>query len=138
MKAAIFTGSRHWLDRVTVSRVFDRLNPDVVIEGGANGLDTIAKWEAMERKIKVITMLADWKKNGRAAGPIRNKEMLDKLLALRNNGYQISVQAFPISGGKGTQNMIRLAEKARVKVEIHKSSKQRYKMRAPKWKSLTE
>ena len=48
---------------------------------------------------------ADWAKHGKAAGPIRNAEMLTEFLP----DY---IVAFP--GGKGTADMLRKAEKARV------------------------
>lgn len=50
---------------------------------------------------------ADWKKYGNSAGPIRNQQMLDE-------GKPDLVVAFP--GGKGTANMVKLAEEAGVKV----------------------
>jgi YspA, cpYpsA-related SLOG family len=119
-KAAIFSGSRDWIDRQKVAKVFDQLRPDVVIEGGADGLDTIARWECLERKISVITFHADWNKFKLSAGPIRNKQMLTELLKFKKKGYEISVQAFPIPGGKGTQGMMRMAELYGVPVRVHK------------------
>lgn len=119
-KAAIFSGSQSWIDRAKVAKVFDQLRPDVVIEGGADGLDTIARWECLERKISVITFHADWKRFKLGAGPIRNKQMLQELLKFKKKGYEISVQAFPIQGGKGTQGMIRMAEFYNVPVRVHK------------------
>ena len=50
---------------------------------------------------------ADWNSYGKAAGPIRNKQMLDE-------GKPDVVIAFP--GGTGTANMIMQATKAGVKV----------------------
>ena len=52
---------------------------------------------------------ADWKTHGKAAGPIRNKQMLDE-------GKPDVVVAFP--GGKGTANMVKLAREAGVPVTI--------------------
>jgi hypothetical protein len=120
LKAAIFTGSRHWLDRVAVTKAFDQLRPDVVIEGGADGLDTMARWECLERKITVFTYKAEWDKYGLAAGPTRNKKMLDRLLEYQEKGYEISVHAFPLSGGKGTPGMIKMAENAGVTVHKYR------------------
>lgn len=119
-KAAIFSGSRDWIDRQKVAKVFDQLRPDVVIEGGADGLDTIARWECLERRITVITIHADWNLLGLSAGPIRNKQMLEELLKYKDKGYEISLQAFPLPGGKGTQGMIRLAEGKGITVRVHK------------------
>jgi hypothetical protein len=121
MKAAIFTGSRKWLDRTAVRKAFDQLHPDIVIEGGADGLDTMARWECLERNISVITVKADWKRYKLAAGPIRNKRMLDELLTLKEEGYEISVHAFPLNGGKGTQSMMKMAQKMGIPVRVYRA-----------------
>lgn len=82
----------------------------VVIEGGARGADSIAKGWAITHGIPVEEYPADWIKHGRAAGPIRNKQMLDE-------GKPDYVIAFP--GGVGTANMVALAKRAGVKVLIY-------------------
>jgi hypothetical protein len=128
LKAAIFSGSRNWLDRGKVSKVFDQLCPDVVIEGGANGLDTMARWECLERGIRVITIEAEWNKYGRAAGTIRNKAMLHELLGLKKKGYEISVQAFPLNGGKGTQNMMKMTQLYGIPLRVHKNTLNQHPM----------
>jgi hypothetical protein len=46
-----------------------------VICGGASGVDTLGKDWAVLRGIPVKMFPADWKKHGKAAGPIRNAEM---------------------------------------------------------------
>ena len=53
------------------------LPPDsVIVHGGANGVDTIAKQEAEKLGLTVEPPhLADWKQWGKAAGPIRNEWM---------------------------------------------------------------
>ena len=62
-----------------------------------------AEWQG----IPVKTFEADWDRHGKAAGPIRNKQMLDE-------GKPDLVVAF--EGGKGTANMIAQAEAAGVRV----------------------
>lgn len=49
---------------------------------------------------------ADWERNGRAAGPIRNRQMLD--------GKPDLVIAFP--GGKGTADMVAEAKRRGIAV----------------------
>lgn len=74
---------------------------DTVIHGGARGADEGgAEWGQSENA-KVLEFKADWKKHGKAAGPIRNRKMLEL-------GKPDIVIAFP--GGKGTANMINQAE----------------------------
>jgi len=73
-----------------------------IIEGGATGADHCAKLFAQSRGIPVETYKADWSKDGRAAGPIRNHRMIIE-------GKPDMVLAFP--GGKGTANMVMQAKR---------------------------
>ena len=67
--------------------------------------DRLAGQWGTENGAQVIPVPADWEGNGLAAGPIRNRFMLDQ--------YQPQVViAFP--GGPGTRNMIEQARRARV------------------------
>lgn len=78
-----------------------------IISGGARGADTFAQRLAKGWKIDFEKYPADWEQYGRAAGHIRNQQMLDE-------GKPDLVIAFP--GGRGTANMIERAKKAGVKV----------------------
>jgi hypothetical protein len=51
--------------------------PIAVITGGARGADTFADLSAIELGYESIIVRADWAKYGKAAGPIRNRQMLD-------------------------------------------------------------
>jgi hypothetical protein len=83
-----------------------------IIAGGAKGADTLAQIWAAEFGVNAHFYHADWDTYGRAAGPIRNKQMLDE-------GKPDLVVAFP--GGRGTANMVKQAREAGVKViEIEK------------------
>ena len=55
---------------------------------------------------------ADWSTHGRAAGPIRNQQMVDR-------GADICL-AFPTSSSIGTWDCVRRAKAAGIPVEIHK------------------
>lgn len=100
-------GGRDFSDSAWVFRVLDSLNPDHIIEGGATGADAFAQAWAIHRCKTLSTVQADWKRHGRAAGAIRNQEMIDRF----NPDLVI---AFP--GGKGTADMIRRARKAGIEV----------------------
>ncbi len=85
---------------------------DLIIQGGASGADELARQWAYSRGCKVRAYFADWEAHGKAAGPIRNQEMLD-------DGRPAKVIAF--AGGRGTADMIRRARKAGIEiVEIPK------------------
>lgn len=49
-----------------------------IIEGCAPGADSLAEAWAESKHVPVRHFPADWKKYGKAAGPIRNREMLDQ------------------------------------------------------------
>ncbi len=78
-----------------------------VCHGGAAGADTAAGIWAKDENIPIKVYKANWKKHGKAAGPIRNQQMLDEF-------KPDAVIAF--AGGKGTADMIRRAELNGVKV----------------------
>ena len=50
----------------------------VLIEGGANGVDLLAREWAVVRGIKIEEATPEWNKYGYAAGIIRNKKMVEK------------------------------------------------------------
>jgi hypothetical protein len=78
-----------------------------IIEGAATGADSAAADFAICNFCPVVEYPADWAKHGHAAGPIRNKKMVDE-------GKPDLVIAFP--GGKGTENMVNNSIASGVKV----------------------
>lgn len=93
---------RHALEAVHAKRGITLL-----IEGGATGADQLAREWAKTAGVQVQTCKAEWDKYGKAAGPIRNTEML---LHWKPEG----VIAFP--GGTGTADMVAKAKNAGLKV----------------------
>lgn len=106
----IFCGSRHWSDETTIAWYIDRLPVDtVVLQGGAQGADTIAKRLAEARGLAVENFYAEWDRLGPKAGPVRNRRMLE-------SGVD-AVYAFRLPGhSPGTDDMVRIARAARVPV----------------------
>jgi hypothetical protein len=113
----IVCGDRHWDNFQTVDFVLNDIYKAhgelLVIEGGAKGADAMGLRWAKEAKsagriVDHISVPADWKNYGRAAGPIRNAEMLD----LVTDGGSSMVVAFHlnIDESKGTKNMVGQAE----------------------------
>ena len=80
-----------------------------VITGGASGVDTVALEWARNNDIERIRCPAQWKKFGRAAGPIRNRQMI-----IDHKPDHCIV--FP--GGVGTEDMRHKAFVADVAVTI--------------------
>lgn len=78
-------GSRDWTDRQIVFAVLDGLvtgmgdDPELVlIHGACRGADLIAADWAQAWHHDIEAFSADWDKHGKAAGPIRNQQMLDE------------------------------------------------------------
>lgn len=71
-------GSRDGINPAAVHDFIDKLNPvsTVVVSGGARGVDTYAAERAEERGIKTVVIRPNWKKYGRGAGFLRNKEIV--------------------------------------------------------------
>lgn len=80
-----------------------------IVCGMAKGVDMLGYRYAKDHRIPVKEFPADWNTHGRAAGPIRNKEMAlyaDALIALWDGV------------SKGTKNMIDLATKQGLRVYV--------------------
>lgn len=77
----------------------------VVIEGEASGADTWGRRAAESLGFEVLPFPANWDKYSKAAGPIRNRQMLDE-------GKPDLVLAFhdDIESSKGTKDCIKAAE----------------------------
>lgn len=78
-----------------------------IINGGARGADLLAEDWAISRWCKTTAYPADWARWGNAAGPIRNKQMLDE-------GKPDLIIAFP--GGRGTHDMVSIARARGIEV----------------------
>ncbi len=121
-------GDRNWTDYNKVRATLDKLakehsiyyNPDdnwlpsdlTIIHGGARGADDMAgQWAIVNWVGHLEVFPANWEKHGRAAGPIRNQQMLD-------DGQPDLVVAFhpDLSKSKGTADMVKRAKKAGVPV----------------------
>lgn len=116
----LICGSRGWHDAFPIDVILagcDVLSDGqgeklVVIHGDAPGADRLAKSLAKGWRAEIIDEPADWDTYGRAAGPIRNKKMLD------DHNPDV-VFAFRSSGkSSGTDNMVEQAEKRGVKAYV--------------------
>ena len=109
----LFCGDRNWTDRDKIAAAFDRLQPSLVIEGEARGADTLAREEAERRGIPVLSFPANWKQYGRAAGPIRNRQMLSEGRPEYVCGFHSSIEA-----SSGTRDMLNQARRLGVPWEL--------------------
>jgi hypothetical protein len=81
-------------------KIWDRVGGVELHHGGANGTDKYmgGVMRRHQPEAKIVVHLPDWDRQGKAAGPIRNRQMLAQADVLI---------AFP--GGKGTDDCIRAA-----------------------------
>ena len=98
MKIAV-VGSRN----ITVSNLEDYISEaSEIVSGGAVGVDTCAAEYAQRKQIKLTVFQPQYKKYGRAAPIVRNKEIVD---------YTDKIIAFWDGKSKGTLSVIKYAEK---------------------------
>lgn len=103
----IVCGGRNYKKYSNVWTVLSRLpKGTIIVHGAARGADSLAALAATQLGFEDEPHPAQWKAHRKAAGPIRNQEMLE-------TGVQLVI-AFP--GGRGTFDMIERAVKAGIPV----------------------
>lgn len=111
MSTILVCGGRDYADREFAFATLDRIHQEQrvtrVIHGGATGADSLGLAWAHARRVAVDSYPAQWNAHGKAAGPLRNQQMLEQ-------GRPDLVVAFP--GGAGTADMVRRATAAGVRV----------------------
>lgn len=107
----VVTGGRDYRDVDAVEEAFAGLvagGLTAMAHGGATGLDTLAARVAYQAGVSVTVYFADWGTHGRAAGPIRNRYMLEDF-------KPDFLLAFP--GGRGTKNCAKTAREMGIPVK---------------------
>lgn len=109
MRLAVF-GSRTFNDYELLCSLIDKLlskshkvvGPQLIVSGGADGVDTLARRWAIENERGILEFIPLWDKHGKAAGVIRNKRI-----------RQWATHGLAIWDGKspGTADMIKNWEK---------------------------
>ena len=104
-KRILICGDRNYQDWIKVQEYLDTISrTTIIIHGGARGADSLAGNLATSLKMKVIKFPANWDKYGKAAGVLRNQQMLDE-------GHPDLVVYFhkDIENSKGTKDMLKRA-----------------------------
>jgi hypothetical protein len=100
----VVTGGRDNTDIRAIWATLDEIHAlhpiTMLVWGGARGADTIASRWADARKVNHMLVSAKWNEHGRAAGFIRNREMLEL------SGVDMLI-AF--HGGRGTAHTVKTA-----------------------------
>ena len=109
----IIAGSRtiiNGMEALTAAVELSGFDITEVVSGGAAGIDRLGEQWAHAFRVPVATFPADWQTHGKAAGPIRNKQMAE---------YADALIAIWDGKSHGTANMIQEAKKRGLPVHIH-------------------
>lgn len=103
----LVTGDRNWTDKAFMKRVLLDFDPNttVLVHGNCKGADILAGEVATELGMEVEVYPANWKRYNRAAGPIRNLEML------HTKPHLIMVWHDNLAQSRGTKNCVEAAKK---------------------------
>ena len=87
----------------------------LLLHGGARGADAAIGRAAQQLGWSALVMPAQWQLHGRAAGPIRNRELLEQAVARAvthsSPGSIASVLVVAFPGGAGTASLVREARR---------------------------
>ena len=115
----IVAGSRIITDYVAVERVIDVVADGLaiteIVSGAGRGVDSLGERRAREHDTPVRRFPADWTKHGRAAGPIRNRQMAEYAAGDPEGGALIAIWD---GESRGTQDMIEEAKTRRLMVQV--------------------
>lgn len=106
-------GSRNWNIMGPVMARLEKLPKlSTIVEGGCEGADKLARQAADVLGFDVIEYPANWNGRGKAAGPYRNRKMLDLkpdlVIAFHEN----------LETSKGTADTVREAKRRGIPVEV--------------------
>lgn len=110
-------GGRNWSDESKILTEFSFLTRSyskiTIVHGACRGADLMAEKVARSLNFETKAYPADWDKHGRAAGPIRNSQMLenekiDYVLAFHSN----------IEESKGTKDMLNKVVKKNIPYKL--------------------
>lgn len=114
----LICGGRHFCDYALLESVVGKVAKDYnfseieIVSGHCIGADRLGEAYAKKHNVSLKIFPAEWKKYGKRAGPIRNKQMIDYIAAYENK----IVIAFTSPNTKCTKNTIALAKKANIHV----------------------
>lgn len=109
-----FVGSRRWERADLIAEWMEAMqskhgNDLVIVSGGADGADKIAALAAHTLRIRLVVFKPDWNRYGKAAGPIRNTQIVER---------SKEVIAFWMPNSRGTKDTIKKAWQAGKRVRI--------------------
>jgi len=109
-------GDRDWKRKDIIKRELKKLpKGTTIIEGECRGADLLSLAVAIELGFEIMRFPAQWEVYGRAAGVLRNQQMLDE-------GKPDLVLAFhsSIERSRGTRDMIQREKQQKIPVQLIK------------------
>ena len=120
MYSCIIAGSRNGVSYDDVLKAMEECpwtsEISEVVSGKARGVDTMGEQWAKENNVPIKEFPADWKKWGKSAGHIRNREMGD---------YADALVAVWDGSSRGTKHMIDYAKDKGLKVFVYDLKEQK-------------
>ena len=114
-----------WLPAQITAVLLARTSGQLVhglLHGGARGADRTIGRAANQLGWPVEVLPADWRRHGRAAGPIRNRELLELAIsraeALSSAAAPVSVLVVALPGGAGTASLMREARRLAARAPV--------------------
>jgi hypothetical protein len=122
VKKILVTGDRDWSD---IPRVLEELKPyrpgTILVHGDCRGADVICAAIGEALGFEVRPYPADWKTHPRAAGPIRNQQMLDEEHRFEEPIDLCLAFHDRIESSRGTADMLRRVKKAGIPWKLNTS-----------------
>lgn len=126
--AILITGSRDWMAvetienilRAEVAKAMDMGRVPMVIHGDHwDGADNIAELFCERSGVRSLKFPAQWKLKGRAAGPLRNEEMVEVYASIIGvSGNTGAAYAFPMVHSTGTRDCITALQRRNFQVKV--------------------
>jgi hypothetical protein len=115
-KIVAVVGGRDFTDYNRLKKILDSVKGKILslVSGGANGADKLVEKYAKDNKFKIKVFQADWDSLGKKAGPVRNKQIVDK---------SDVIIAFWNGISKGTESTIKIARKSEKILKIYNYGK---------------
>ena len=114
--SVLVCGGRDFRGWGAVERVLDRISPELIIHGAANGADSLAGRYARLNDVPCREFPANWRPRG-SRGPVNMRAGHERNQQMLVQGRPDIVLAMP--GGRGTEDMVRRSRQQGFAVQIH-------------------
>jgi hypothetical protein len=94
----------------------------LLLHGGARGADQAIGRAAHQLGWRVQSLAAEWRRFGRCAGPIRNRQLLEQAIieaqAHTSPSFSASVLVIALPGGAGTASLVQQARRSASRSQV--------------------